>query len=271
MPRDSISPSPDHAVSDGVETLARRYARGSRLGLHTHGQAQLLFASNGLMQVTTPKGRWLVPPQRGIWLPPWIEHEIDMLTDIDMRTLYLRADRVSLHPDGSRLDREFVVFVSALLRDLILALFDGRAHRLRADLLAQLALFELAEAEDATTFIPMPADARARRLAELALADIKGLRSLERLAQEAGVSQRTAARLFPAQTHMTFKKWRQRARMMAAIEVLGSEQLPIKQVSARLGYASVAAFTAAFREIVGSTPGQFLDRVSDSAAADVRI
>ena len=38
-------------------------------------------------------------------------------------------------------------------------------HPRRAEVLAELVLYELAEAEDPATFMPMPADARARQVA----------------------------------------------------------------------------------------------------------
>ena len=34
------------------------------------------------MQVTTPKGRWLVPPDRAVWVPALSEHAIDVLADL---------------------------------------------------------------------------------------------------------------------------------------------------------------------------------------------
>ncbi len=53
-----------------------------------HREAQLVYAAKGTMQVTTPKGRWLVPPDRAVWVPALSEHAIDVLADIEMRTLY---------------------------------------------------------------------------------------------------------------------------------------------------------------------------------------
>ena len=53
-----------------------------------HREAQLVYAAKGTMQVTTPKGRWLVPPDRAVWVPALFEHAIDVLADIEMRTLY---------------------------------------------------------------------------------------------------------------------------------------------------------------------------------------
>src|ERR1700739_3696842 len=76
------------ATGDGVHMVANRYNKGVRLDLHMHREAQLVYAASGTMQVTTPKGRWLVPPDRAVWVPARLEHAIDVLADIEMRTLY---------------------------------------------------------------------------------------------------------------------------------------------------------------------------------------
>jgi AraC-like DNA-binding protein len=246
-------------LSPGIDTLARSYERGVRLGTHAHREAQLLFASSGVMQVTTPKGRWLVPPQRAVWLPPRLEHAVDVLSDIEMRTLYVQPDWLGAHAKAAQLDREFVVAVQPLLREVILSLFAEATDVRRTELLAQLALFELIEAEDGTTFMPMPIDARARRVADAILADTGDQRSLEDLARAAGASPRTITRLFATETRLTFKEWRGRARIIASIEMLSARRASIKQVSARLGFSSAAAFGHAFRQIMGVTPTRFLD------------
>ena len=239
---------------------ATAYARGTHLGLHVHREAQLLFASSGIMQVTTPKGRWLVPPARAVWLPPGIEHAVDVLADMQMRALLVPADWLATHPEAPRLNREFVVAVGPLLRETILAAFKQGSHPKRIDLLVELALFELAEDEDAATFMPLPTDPRARRVAEMILVDPANDRELEILAHAAGASARTITRLFPAETNLTFKEWRQRARIMAAVEALGRGGMPIKQISAQLGFSSVAAFGHAFRQIMGMTPSEMVRR-----------
>ncbi|MFJ7567523.1 AraC family transcriptional regulator [Herminiimonas sp. NPDC097707] len=239
---------------------ATSYPRGTHLGLHVHREAQLLFASSGIMQVTTPKGRWLVPSARAVWLPPGIEHAVDVLADIEMRALLVPADWLAKHPEAPRLAHEFVVAVGPLLREAILAAFKQDSHPKRLDLLIELALFELAEDEDAATFMPLPTDPRARRVADMILADPASNLELEIFAHTVGASARTITRLFPAETNLTFKEWRQRARIMAAVEALGSEPTSIKQIAAQLGFSSVAAFGHAFRQIMGMTPGEMVRR-----------
>ncbi len=170
---------------------ATSYPRGTHLGLHVHREAQLLFASSGIMQVTTPKGRWLVPPARAVWLPPGIEHAVDVLADIEMRALLVPSDWLATHPEAARLNREFVVAVGPLLRETILAAFKHGSNPPRIDLLMQIVLYELAEDEDAATFVPLPSDPRARRVAETILANPASDRELELLAHDAGASART--------------------------------------------------------------------------------
>src|SRR5260370_34788131 len=75
------------ATGDGVHMLARNYKKGIRLDTHMHREAQLVYAARGTMQVTTPKGRWLVPPDRAVWVPAQLEHAIDVLADIEMPPL----------------------------------------------------------------------------------------------------------------------------------------------------------------------------------------
>src|SRR6202790_4803936 len=123
------------ATGDGVHLVARTYRKGVRLGTHMHREAQLVYAARGTMQVTTPKGRWLVPPDRAVWVPARSEHSIDVLADIEMRTLYFDLAGLWGEPRSDSLDAEFVVLVSPLLHQTILALFDGRDNPERTGLL----------------------------------------------------------------------------------------------------------------------------------------
>src|SRR3954467_13055804 len=159
------------ATGDGVHLVARNYRKGTRLDIHMHREAQLVYAAKGTMQVTTPKGRWLVPPDRAVWVPARLEHSIDVLADIQMRTLYFDLDWLAREQRSVSLDAEFVVKVSRLLHESILALFDGRDDPRRPDLLVRLAMLELHQAEDPAPFIPLPHEPRCPRAAELVLAD----------------------------------------------------------------------------------------------------
>ena len=120
-------------TGDGVHMVARHARKGTRLDPHMHQESQLVYAATGTMQVTTPKGRWLVPPDRAVWVPARLGHAIDVLADIEMRTLYFDLAWLKREGHSKKLAKEFVVRVSPLLHQTILALFDDRndpgAHR----------------------------------------------------------------------------------------------------------------------------------------------
>lgn len=251
-------PPDRRAAASGVHLVARHYLKGERVEAHMHREAQLVYATRGTMQVTTPKGRWLVPPDRAVWVPARLEHAIDMLADVEMRTLFFERARLGREPHGAQLTSEFVVRVSPLLHQAILALFADRASGERAVLLVKLALLELHRAEDSTTFIPVPREPRCRRAAEIVLADPTVAHEIEAVARRVGTSARTLSRLFSAETELSFKSWCQRARIAAAVERLSADaNVSIKQLAAQLGYASGPAFSHAFRQVTGKTPTEF--------------
>jgi AraC-like DNA-binding protein/mannose-6-phosphate isomerase-like protein (cupin superfamily) len=247
-------------TDDGIHLVARNYRKGTRLDTHMHREAQLVYAARGTMQVTTPKGRWLVPPDRAVWVPAKLEHAIDVLADIEMRTLYFDLAWLAREQRSESLDAEYVVRVSPLLHQAILALFDGRNEPERIALLVKLVMLELHQAEDSTTFIPLPHEPRCRRAAAIVLDDPTGIHEIETLAREVGTSARTLSRLFSAETQLSFKSWCQRARIASAIERLSVDaDVSVKQLASDLGYASVPAFSHAFRQVTGKTPTEFVE------------
>ena len=249
------------STGDGIHMIANGYRKGVRLDTHMHREAQLVYAAKGTMQVTTPKGRWLVPPDRAVWVPALSEHAIDVLADIEMRTLYFDQAWLNREKRSTSLAQEFVVRVSPLLHQAILALFDEHNTPDRTALLIQLAMLELHRAEDSTTFVPLPHEPRCRRAADIVLADPTAAHEIETLAREVGTSARTLSRLFSAETQLSFKSWCQRARIAAAIERLSTDaNVSVKQLAADLGYASVPAFSQAFRQVTSKTPTEFAEQ-----------
>jgi AraC-like DNA-binding protein/quercetin dioxygenase-like cupin family protein len=246
------------STGDGIHMIANGYRKGHRIGTHMHREAQLVYAAKGTMQVTTPKGRWLVPPDRAVWVPALSEHAIDVLADIEMRTLYFVQAWLKREKRSDSLAQEFVVRVSPLLHQAILALFDEHNTPDRTALLIQLAMLELHRAEDSATFVPLPHEPRCRRAADIVLADPTAAHEIGALAREVGTSARTLSRLFSAETQLSFKSWCQRARVAAAIERLSTDAgVSVKQLASELGYASVPAFSHAFRQVTGKTPTEF--------------
>jgi AraC-like DNA-binding protein len=146
---------------------------------------------------------------------------------------------------------------------LLNAAFAADVGPEKAELVVRLMLHELTEVADAPTFLPLPNSALGRRVAELALNDHQNRLSVGELASRGATSVRTLSRLFPAETGLTFKVWRQRARIVHAMDRL-SRGNAIAAVSAQTGFASTAAFSSAFRQVTAMTPTAFLERPDTS-------
>ena len=229
--------------------------------MHAHDEAQLIFAASGTMQVYTAFGCWLVPPQLAVWVPAGVAHRSEMLSDTEHLMIYWQAAASQRWAPAQSLDRAFALAVTPLLRALIFAAFGDDATPVKKELVVRLILHELTETPDAPTFLPLPESAIGRQVADLALADPRGRLTLRELASLAATSVRTISRLFPRETGLTFKAWRQRARIVLAIDQLSTGSA-IFQVAARAGFASTAAFCFAFRQVTKLTPTAFLDHAT---------
>ena len=243
---------PPFRLYRGVKT------RGSVMPMHAHDEAQLTFVASGTMQILTSSGRWLVPPQLAVWAPAGVPHQVEVLSRSEFWIIYWQPSALRIWSPSQALGRAFALRVTALLRALIAAAFTNDTSPAKMELIVRLVLHELTEAPDAPTFLPLPASTVGRRLAGLAFADHRNRLSVLELASRAATSVRTISRLFPVETGMTFKAWRQRARIVRAIDQL-SHGDAVSRVSVDAGFASTAAFSFAFRQVTAMTPTAFLD------------
>jgi AraC-like DNA-binding protein len=236
-----------------VRTLSVRYSAGLVLEGHTHSWHQLLYAFDGVMNVETSAGTWIVPPQRAVWVPADCEHAITMCGPVDLRTVYL-------HPDLVREARSVsVLSITPLVRELVLHVVAKGMLRATPEADARLAgvLVDLVAAIEGTPFwVPMPRDPRARKVAENLRSDPANRDTLERIAKRAGASARTLERLFATETGMSFGRWRNQLRLLHATRQLGAGE-PVTSVALDVGYESPSAFIAAFRATFGVTPGRY--------------
>lgn len=221
---------------------------------HHHRRGQLVYAVSGVMEVTTDAGTWIVAPQHAVWVPPLVDHEVGHKTGIAMRTLYIDPVAAQSLPPVC-----CVVKVSALLQQLILRVMDAPenypADGPEARLMAVIQ-DELGALEPEPMYLPRPRDNRLLRITRALLDDPSDNRSLKTWSDTAGASERNLARLFVAETGMTFGEWREQLRLMSAISRLVVGE-PVTVVAYDLGYLSPSAFIAMFKRNMGDTPARF--------------
>jgi len=238
-----------------VTAMAKDFVPSASTGPHSHPRGQLIYATEGVMRISTPDGLWTLPPLRALWVPPETVHGVQMLGKVLMRTLYVHADAA-----GALWDRCQVVEVSGLLRELILGLaaepieyaLDGRGGQIAA-----LLLTELRAAPIIPIQIPWPQDRRLQTVCRAILAQPSLNRTVHDWGDEVGASGRTLIRLFQAELGLNYRQWVQQVRLAEALRRLSLGQ-PVARVAAELGYRSPSAFSAMFRRALGTPPQSYL-------------
>ena len=242
----------DHAVP--VQPLARTYPRGLYVEPHSHDWGQLLYAMSGVMWVETPREALVVPPQRAVWLPPGVEHGIRVVSDLQMRNIYLRPSL------AATLDSQVqVIEVGRLLRELIVTLVEQGDHgdAVYYDAVVGLALLELQRARRSPIRIAMPvaADRRLINACQAVMAAPSLDIPFEQHAEAAGASVRTLARLFQQHLGMGFAQWRRQVQLAtAAAELIQGHS--VSGIARTLGY-SPSSFSDMFRRELGVSPSQY--------------
>lgn len=254
------SPEELQHVPRPIVAWGGHYSNGDEIPSHTHPRAQLLYAVEGVMRVQTPGSVWTIPSHRALWVPPNVEHHSFMMSDLEMRTLYVSADiPLSLGQECR------AISVSGLLRELILGLLEEPAEYPipgRGEHLVALILSEIERGATQSAHIPWPQDRRLQTVCHLLMSAPGANRTIEELAELSGASARTLIRLFPRETGLKYRQWVQQVQLAEALCRLGRGE-NIARISAALGYANPSAFSAMFKRTFGVAPNQYFSKGSE--------
>lgn len=235
-----------------VRPLARTYPRGLYVEPHKHEWGQLLFAMSGVMWVETPSQALVVPPQRAVWLPPGVAHGIRVVSDLQMRNIYLRPTLAATLGEQVQ-----VIEVNALLRELVVKLVDEKHDAEYYAALVGLALLELKGARRSQLGVALPGDGDRRllNLCQAVMAAPSLAISFEQHAERAGASVRTLARLMQASLGVGFAQWRRQVQLATAVAAM-IQGAAVSTVARDLGY-SPSSFSDMFRRELGVAPSAY--------------
>lgn len=242
-------------ISGPISTFACDLKTGDYFPFHVHEHAQLVYASRGVLKVTTRAAVYIVPPQRAVWIPKGIEHRIDVYDKVSMRSLYINSAATN-----ARFSQPSVIMVSPLLRELILtAVSIGNEYSANSpqSRIMEVILDQIVDQSDIALALPLPTDQRLLLITQSLIKNPSDNRKLEEWANTVGASKRTLNRLFMLQTNLSFQRWRQQLRLHQGIELLSIGQ-SVTRVALDLGYQNTSSFIAMFRRCLGTTPTEYL-------------
>ena len=113
------------------------------LPLHSHEEGQLTFAAAGMVQIQTEEGVWAVPPLLAAWIPPGVQHRLEIMTDAELWIVHWSRDALNASEERTSLDRAFALRITPLLRSLLTEAISIEPGSVKADLVTRLMLYEL--------------------------------------------------------------------------------------------------------------------------------
>lgn len=255
--------SPDDEPHLFIRSLAIDYDAGTRQASHSHAWPQLLYARQGAVRAEADGRYWIVPPRRALWIPAAIRHGLHISSRLQLRTLYV-------HPDTPGLpSRPGIIDVTGLLHEAILRIceqgsLDDRVAIDRS--LGAIVISEMNRRLSDRMYLRHPRDPRARELADLFRDSRTVHLPVSALCRQAGLSQRTAERLFERECGLSPARWRRLAVLSESLlGIAGGDS--IEHAALAAGYESRSAFAEAFTQTFGFPPGHArgLKLRSDSA------
>jgi AraC-like DNA-binding protein/quercetin dioxygenase-like cupin family protein len=270
MPQDSIVPLDRQSLEKTVPPLqsrivvetaiapavafAHRFDRDEYVSEHEHSRSQLLHPITGVVIVTTPAGRWMVPPDHALWIPAGVRHAVDIIGRVEMHSAYVKPDAIAGLPTHLH-----VTGMTRLMRSLLAETIriGPDATDTRAQLIQSALLHEIPMLPERPLGLPLPRSSRLAELCSSFVAEPSVRVEIDDWADRVGMSRRTFTRIFRQQTGLSLSAWRQQACVMAALPRLSAGD-PVTTVAMDLGYDSMPAFTTMFSRVMGAPPKTYL-------------
>ncbi|MFJ8793780.1 helix-turn-helix domain-containing protein [Streptomyces sp. NPDC102462] len=229
---------------------------------HAHPLHELVWVRGGTLTSRVEDRIFTVSEGHGLWMPAGVVHGGRATAGAEFHDAFFAPDRTPFAFEGPT-----VIAMTPLLESLL-------THLSRTDLdaaaraRAESVVFDVLQPLESQFALQLPGDARIDAITEALLDDPADSRSLEEWARWLGISDRTITRAFRRATGLSFAQWRQVLRVHRALTLL-SEGFDVQTVSDSLGYAQPSTFIAAFRRVMGTTPGAYFDS-ADGTSDGVR-
>ncbi|NQX05603.1 helix-turn-helix transcriptional regulator [Rathayibacter sp. VKM Ac-2856] len=227
---------------------------------HRHELHELVWVRGGTMTVRLEHRILTVPDGFGVWIPAGTEHAGRTTARTALCDALFDPERSPV-PIAVPALVEVTPVLAALLTRLSRTDLE-EAARLRAEAV----VFDVIAPSSEQYSVTVPQGERLAPLVAALLDDPTDRRTLADWAEHLGVGERTLSRVLRAQTGLSFLQWRQALRAHRAVALL-AEGRSVQDVSELMGHTHPSTFIAAFKRVMGTTPGAFAQDQRGAAGA----
>lgn len=241
----------NHVLLDRIET-----------GLHRHKKAQLLYAEGGIVHVFINERHWYLPARCYMWIPANCEHSIlSYSKNVKLFNFYFSID----DDDLPFYKETKIYFAIDLLREMfyytkrwvgpVLKTNSAQYYFIKAikSILPELAVNNI----PFTIQHPFPKDQKLIEIASYLLKNIEKNLTIEEIAKEFGLSERTLSRKFKEHMGMNYIRFLRSLRITKALELIAENQSNMLEIALSVGYGSLSSFSNIFLKITGMRPTEY--------------
>ena len=253
-----ITASPEGEIQDRAQALiasAAQVDHAHHISPHQHHRGQFLFSLTGNLQVQAADQTWHLSPENAVWLPSGVPHGIEASNGVAYRSVYvdeLHAKAFPARAGVTDLNRQ----IKALVNESAQFGQSYRSNTPESRLLNRLSQ-HMQNMIFSNTPVLVPQHPRLKLLCQQILAKPALHWSLADWGAKYGASERHLARLFKAETGMTYLHWCHRVRVYYALTQL-RRGASVSAIAHELAYESVSAFCYMFKKVLGDSPTAYL-------------
>jgi AraC-like DNA-binding protein len=222
------------------------------------GKHYLLCASRGALRLEAHGTSWVLPPARAALIAAGEPIQVSILQPVTTSSVLFTP---GFAPDPPA---PLTVFdLTPLARGLVSECTDwpdaeGHLPTYARSIFGALAAvaWRLAE-QPSPVAVPAGQSAELRRALTLTAERLADDLAFDEVARHAGLAPRSLARRFEVECAMTWRAVLRRMRVLRAVEELAASEDSVTTIAHRVGYTSLSAFNAAFRDLTGRTPTDY--------------
>lgn len=239
-----------------VYVVHERFERNYEM--HSHAKDQLSYVEGGIAYVTIENEYLVIPAMHFLWIPAHIPHRLKVSHHAtQLHSFYFKSSDRDFYKDlkiypasklitelikfSERWNHQFVDF-SESYAHILFSLHDLLALTAEKAVKLQLPTSEYPKIEKITDYIHQKFNTHL---------------TLDELASEFNMSERTFCRLFKKELKTSFFQYLKTYRIIQAIDFLQKQKdSSVEEVANDCGYESLAAFSNSFLELTGMRPSQ---------------